>query len=289
MLSIKKILVPVDFSDASAGAVRHAVGLSRHFVAEIELLHVFQSMHFTAGALDGAYIPWIPEEMEQRARQELDRFLADELDGETVRRVFSEGDPARRIVEFAESEKVDLIAMPTRGYGPFRRFILGSVTAKVLHDAESPVWTGVHLAEAPTPEELRIQRVLCAVDLSEHSRTTLCWAARFAGEFGARLGIVHAAPALELAGPGSRYFVPEWRNTLISSAAKEIARLQQEVGTTAEVYVDCGDVETIAALAAKETSADILIIGRSPAKGRGRLRSNGYAIVRESPCPVISV
>ena len=51
-----------------------------------------------------------------------------------------------KIVELAhESPDQTVILMPTHGYGPFRRFILGSNTAKVLHDADCPVWTGVHL------------------------------------------------------------------------------------------------------------------------------------------------
>jgi len=44
--------------------------------------------------------------------------------------------------------------MPTHGLGGFRRFLLGSVTAKVLHDADCPVWTGVHLERAPHSKQL---------------------------------------------------------------------------------------------------------------------------------------
>jgi nucleotide-binding universal stress UspA family protein len=41
------------------------------------------------------------------------------------------------------------VDLPTHGLGAFRRSLIGSITAKVLHDAECPVWTGVHLAQAP--------------------------------------------------------------------------------------------------------------------------------------------
>jgi hypothetical protein len=60
---------------------------------------------------------------------------------------FAEGDPASIITEYAARNRVDLIMMPTHGYGTFRSLLLGSVTAKVLHDAECPVWTGVHTAD----------------------------------------------------------------------------------------------------------------------------------------------
>ena len=55
------------------------------------------------------------------------------------------GDPAKKIICFARETEIDLIMMPTRGGGTFRRFLLGSVTAKVLDDATCPVWTDAHL------------------------------------------------------------------------------------------------------------------------------------------------
>ena len=83
-----------------------------------------------------------------QAERDLNAFEPDALAGLNVRRLLLHGDPASKIVELAREEHVDLIAMPTHGYGPFRRFILGSNTAKVLHDADCPVWTGVHIEEA---------------------------------------------------------------------------------------------------------------------------------------------
>ena len=85
--------------------------------------------------------------------------------------------------------------MPTHGYGPFRRFLLGSVTAKVLHDAICPVWTGPHMESAPDYSTVRFQNIVCVIDLGLHSREVLCWAGGFAREFGARLSIVHAIPS----------------------------------------------------------------------------------------------
>ena len=58
--------------------------------------------------------------------------------------------------------------MPTHGYGIFRSMLLGSVTAKVLHDAACPVWTGVHVEETP-PNSAAFERILCAVDLTDKS------------------------------------------------------------------------------------------------------------------------
>src|SRR5205814_747204 len=126
----------------------------------------------------------------------------------TVRRVVFEGDPARDITAYAASEHCGLIVMPTHGYGPFRRFLLGSVTAKVLHDAICPVWTGPHMEHAPDYHTIAFERVACALDLGPHSRDVLCWAYRFAQEFGSRLIVLHAIPS-SATRLGGFYFDPD--------------------------------------------------------------------------------
>ena len=60
-----------------------------------------------------------------------------------------EGDASEVITKYAAEHGTDLIMMPTHGYGVFRGLLLGSVTAKVLHDAVCPVWTAVHVEETP--------------------------------------------------------------------------------------------------------------------------------------------
>jgi nucleotide-binding universal stress UspA family protein len=87
------------------------------------------------------------EEQQRRAQQDVAEFAAGELGHFRVHPLVFGGDPATAIVEKAHSECADLIVMATHG---FRRFILGSVTAKVLHDADCPVWTGAHLPAGET-------------------------------------------------------------------------------------------------------------------------------------------
>jgi len=174
--------------------------------------------------------------------------------------------------------------MPTHGYGAFRRFLLGSVTAKVLHDSECPVWTGAHLEPAPA-HEFAIRNVACAVDLSAHSRKTVQWAAQFATEFQAGLTLIHIAGVGPHAAGG--YMVePAWTEVLLHSATNDIAKLQKELGMNAKVAIESGEVPKTLDRAAKEAAADVLIIGRPSG---GRLRATGYAIIRESHISVSSV
>ena len=111
----------------------------------------------------------------------------DELRNLNVKRVLLYGDPAHEIVKYADSEKADLIVLPTHGYGPFRRFLLGSVTAKVLHDAQCPVWTGVHTEETARLDSVSFGRILCALDPWNSDDNALSWAWQFGCEIGAQV------------------------------------------------------------------------------------------------------
>ncbi len=290
MVPLSKILLPVDFSERCLGACRYAASLASHFKAEIVLLHVVEPLRYDFGELEfaGTVANDVMQGRMALARQQLDTYLAPELANARVSRVLVEGDPARQIVDYAHDQQAGLIAMPTHGYGPFRRFILGSVTAKVLHDADCPVLTGVHLEEAPDLATLALRTIVCAVDLGPQSRKTLCWASQMATEFGARLVLAHTVPCIE-ARPGE-YFDKGLADEVAGGARQELALLQQEMHAEAEIVVEGGDPPHAICRVAAEKKADLLVIGRGSAAGLfGRLRTNAYAIIRQSPCPVASV
>jgi nucleotide-binding universal stress UspA family protein len=279
MPSLTKILLPVDFSDRSAGAARYARCLAERCGSEIILVHALVPLHTEIGPdVAGAMLIDVYRGREEQAARELDNFMTAELSGIPTRRLVLHGDPATEIVNFAHSEKVGLIAMPTHGYGPFRRFILGSNTAKVLHDADCPVWTGVHLEQAPDVAHVAIPSILCAVDLGPHSSKTLVWAVWLQRQFQAHLTLMHAVAAHPDA-PGIQ-----------DAAREELQRLQLESAADADLLLETGEPARAICTAAARTGAHVVVIGRGSAAGNfGRLRTNSYAIIRQSPCPVVSV
>jgi nucleotide-binding universal stress UspA family protein len=274
-MKLSKILLPVDFSEQGAVAAQHAAALARHFGAGLVLLHVNPILVpsvTTPGDLSGTIDTGWVTALETQGRKELDSYRQADLGGLDVRKFVVTGDPAASIVEFAHREKPDLIVMPTHGYGPFRRFLLGSVTAKVLHDVEAPVWTGAHLQKT-SPEWKRIGRVICAIDLTT-AEPALMWAHGFASEFGAELIVVHA--------------VPEPEST--AQAREHIRCLQRKLSVAGEILIEEGNPAQVVQAAAIRRNADLVVIGRSPQEGvLGRLRTNAYSIVRDAPCPVVSV
>ncbi|MDP2997058.1 MAG: universal stress protein [Bryobacterales bacterium] len=290
MFSLAKIVLPVDFSERSLGAARYVEVLAGRFGSEVILLHVLPPPHYEFSALEvgGTMLNELFAARSAQLRSELDAFQEPELAHIRTRRLLLEGDPAKKIVEFAQNEKAGVIVMPTHGYGPFRRFILGSVTAKVLHDADCPVWTGVHLEQAPEASAIRFDRVLAGLDLGTQSPKTLRWAAEMAAQCGARLTIVHAAVCG--ATPAGAPAEGDWARQIKERALDEVEALKRTLGVEAEVVVETGDPPHVVCALAKRLPAELLVIGRGSAAGVfGRLRTNAYAIIRQSPCPVVSV
>jgi nucleotide-binding universal stress UspA family protein len=152
------------------------------------------------------------------------------------------------------------------------RLLLGSVAAKVLYETQCPVWTAGHMEAAP-PEAFSICRVLCSVDLTPHNRHTLTRAAEMAAAVDAELTLVHVTSSVESFGPGGSRINAEWKKTIVGIVTKEIAGLQQAVGTKAEVIIHSGNVPQLLNRAAEQTKADVLVIGHIP--GRSHLGDNG--------------
>ena len=172
---MNKILLPVDFPNVPLGVVHQAAFLARHFHSEIILLHVVAPLSFPAGVLesgDELTARDLHAHIVLRAQKDLDQALRPELEGIVVKRLLLKGDPPREIVQTARDEKVSLIVMSRHSHGSFYRFLLGSVAAKVLHDSVCPIWTDTYREEA-LEREFAIRNILCAVDMSSHSRNTV--------------------------------------------------------------------------------------------------------------------
>jgi nucleotide-binding universal stress UspA family protein len=288
MPNVQKILLPVDFPNASLGVLHQAAILARHFHSEIVMLHVVTAQSQAAGVPEDArrFANWdLLAEIFRRTETNLGQTLESELRGLAIRCVLLKGDRVEAILQTAQVEKADLIMMPSHGF-VFNRFLLGSVTAKVLYGTECPVWTSAHVEGSPAPE-FAIHSVLCAVDLSPRSPQVVSWAAQLAGEFGASLILTHVTASVELWGPGGTYINPKWKKELVSDASQHLAELRQDLGVNADVFVGSGDVPKILSQAVKQTTADLLVTECYPYGGN--LRIHGYAIICAVPIPVLSV
>jgi nucleotide-binding universal stress UspA family protein len=288
MLTIKKILLPVDFPIGPPGIFHQAATLARHFYSEMVMLHVVTPRSQAAGVPQDTSqsTGWnLLTEIIKEAQKQQDQALEAELRDLTIRSVLGGGDPAWTIVNTSEKEKADLIMMPSYG-STFEQFLLGSVAAKVLSRAECPVWTGAH-AEGSQVQKFAVHNILCAVDLGPRSKDVLSWAAPLAAEFGARLTLAHITASVEFWGPGGLYVNQEWKTALVDDASQRMAKLQQETGIKGEVFIGSGDVPKGLSQAAAETKADLLVTGCYPYGTH--LRTHGYAIICAVPIPILNI
>jgi nucleotide-binding universal stress UspA family protein len=287
MFVIKHILFPVDFSARTCGAVPFVTAMAERFGARVTLMGVAPPIPY-GGMVDPSGLAMMdPEDLRDDLQARLDRTYAKEFANLPVQRIAEVGDPAELITQFAHSEGVDLIMMPTHGYGPFRRLLLGSVTAKVLHDAQCPVWTGAHM-EQPMPDHVHCRSILCAVDGTPKSTPVMEWASQFSKEAGATLRLVHAIPAVETW--PARQSDLEFERVLRKDASERIERLKSSVSIEAPVSIVMGNIAESVRDEARRHAADLIVIGRGVLDETfGRLRTHAYGIIRQATCPVISV
>src|SRR5580698_5914843 len=160
MPAFSHILFPVDFSSRAEAALPIVISWAQRFHAKVTLLHTIQIPLTAYGRPDDYPVMVDTEAIDASARKRLDEVVFPGAE-----RAVKVGDPAFEIVEYAKANGVDLIMMPTHGYGTFRSLLLGSVAAKVLHDAQCPVWTSAHLEEIPVETRSEIHSILCAIEL----------------------------------------------------------------------------------------------------------------------------
>jgi len=288
MLAIKHILFPVDFSERSCGAAHFVRAMATRFGAKITLISALPPLWQTGIGDAGATIPVDMDELHRDLEARLSSAFVREFDGIQVQRVVEIGDPAAVITRFAHTEGADLIMMPTHGYGPFRSLLLGSVTAKVLHDAECPVWTATHVDEPLSLRHMSGGNLLCAVDGTPKSVPLVAWAAEYARITGATLQMVHAVSGF--VGWPERQLDGEFPEKLRTDARASIDRLQRASGVALPLCVGVGEVAGVVREEAERHDSHLILIGRGILhETMGRLRTHSYGIIRHAPCPVLSV
>ncbi len=139
--TIKKVLVPIDFSDYSKSALRYAVNFSKFFNAEIILIYVVEPviypLDFSMGQIA---MPSFNTEWDKRAKEELDKLAKKEINS-SVKTIIKTGKAFLEIVETAKEEDIDLIIIATHGHTGVEHLIFGSTAEKVVRKAPCPVLT----------------------------------------------------------------------------------------------------------------------------------------------------
>jgi len=286
MFPFRKILFPVDYSEPCEAVVPYVQELVERFSSDLTLVHAYgaEALAYTELAL---VTPALAEEARAREEQCLPEFARKMFPGRHVESFAEMGEAGSVIHKVVQHQGTDLVMLATHGRGPIRRFLLGSVAAKVLHDISAAVWTGTGFTLSDHKPKIPYKSVLCAIDDSDEAAAVLTAAAAFALNYQARLWLVQV---IEMPPATVEVDFTPYKKDIMDAADSRLRELKTQLGIDAHHAVIDGRVAYDVNEEAVRRKADLIIIGRGRIQGTfSRLWSHAYPVIRESPCPVLSI
>ena len=299
---IARILCPIDFSECSELALKHAAAVARWYGAHLRVLHVFAvappvSMLPPLASPPPAFT--LTADDRQQVLNHMRQLAARACGHDTAELVVQEsGNVAVEIHDQALAWPADLLVMGNHGHSGVTRLVLGSVAEKVLRIANSPVLVVPHHAATPVPPgDIEFDRILCAIDFSKGSLAALSYALSLGAEAGAHVTLLNT---IEMP--------PELRETPMShdlnvdtvrarAEASQLERLEALIPFAVRDYcaVESTVVEGKASREILRQAAarqcDLIVMG---VQGRSAMSlavfgSNAQDVIREAKCPVLLV
>ena len=142
MAEIKRILFPVDFTEASERVARYARLFAEKFGARLYVVFIVEDLMRYAGF----YVPHtalekLEKELFEGAQKRMEKFIEEHLSGLSAEPLVLSGEVAEKICEVARKKEIDLIVMGTHGRRGLEKALFGSVAEKVVKTAPCPVLT----------------------------------------------------------------------------------------------------------------------------------------------------
>jgi nucleotide-binding universal stress UspA family protein len=289
-----RILLATDGSREAELAAKSALGLAKQTGSELHVVHVLALPLDTQDP--SSFQPEVRRQLEKRTRERLEELVGgiEAQGGEVAGSHLGVGRPDAEIIDQAEEIGAGLTVMGSRGVGPIRRALTGSVSESVVRHAHCPVM--VVRGEAvvfPT-------QILLATDGSEEATLASSTAADLASGTDSDLHVVYVEPASYV------YEMAEWEASRadmrdeLERAAKEMAesRLKEQLqkieeagaqiaGTHARVGFPDAEIVGLAG----RLGAGLIVMG---SRGHGPLKralmgSVSDSVVRHASCPILVV
>ena len=296
MIRIRHVLCPVDFSPFARRALDHALVLARWYEAELTVLHVSPLMPTLFGMEPAVSAATLAPFDREALGRELLGFVGETANATPAPQLLVRSGPAAAtILDYAAEHETDLIVLGTHGRSGFERFMLGSVTDKVVRRARCPVLTVPRRAsDGPAPP--LFSRILCAVDFSPASDQAARYALSLAQEAKGRLTMLHVVEWLPdhsfAKYPG--FDVDHFRKSVLRDArARAEALVPEEAQAWCEIdtRIVCGKPYQEITRIAQNDFADLVVLGVHGHGPVDRLLfgSTPQQVVRLAQCPVLTV
>jgi nucleotide-binding universal stress UspA family protein len=278
-MEIKRILAPTDFSELATRSLEYAVELAKRTGAELVVMYAdpFRPPpHFTSDQMDDLVASL--DRNRAAAKRELELYTERTVGAGVLRRtIVVEDTPASAIVKTAEELDVDVIVMGTHGRGGFNRFLLGSVSERVLHETSRPLLT-VRETSAPAAGAPARPRVLCPVNFTEAAHAALDVAVSFSNVLHADLVVLHVAEDDSEASRRMSEQVNAWvpPDRLRTSADRLVLE-----GNAAEKVIEY----------ARDHQVDLIVLGARHRRfgDTSVLGTTAVRVTRHAPIPVLTV
>lgn len=290
----KRILVPVDFSEASDAALEYAIGLASRLDAQLDLLHAYG----VPARAFASYGVTLPEEVGTAVREAASGKLLEALQkaqqsGVSADMHIEEAAPVAAITSATERLGVDWVVMATRGLSGVKHALLGSVAERILRASRCPVMTVKERRKDSAA--LRLSRIVIPMDLSPASRHALDLARELAATVGpSELSLVYAfemPPAFaSIAARGADEVIAEVTRVARRELDQLVAEISDE-GLSVSHRLTQGSPDQVIVDAARREGADLIVMGTHGRTGLAQLVLGSVAqkVVRNSPCPTVTV
>jgi len=264
MTSRPSVLCPIDFSDASRGALRYAAALAEYLKAELTVVTVTDPLLTEAAELSSS-VAQLPEAV----RKELYRFCEDTFDHAVdckgIRFEVATGKPAVEILRLAHERPADVIVMSTHGLTGVRKLFFGSTTERVLRETTVPILMTPAHDHGPTrldDVKRAVRRVLVPVDLTPATFDQVASVQKVAAALDAPVLLAHVVEPVRFAVSG----LPHLPNIDVERRFRAEKALAEIVFTIPpklqpEALIAYGDPAEEIAKVARDRNIGLIVIG----------------------------
>lgn len=278
-IAFKNILFLTDFSEASEPALAYAVGLARHYNANLFPAHAAEPIILSETA-DANVLDEIIENSHKRLNA-----LVKSSDVK-VHTLFERGDIETVFPRWIAENGIDLVVIGTHARHGVSRLLLGSTAEFIFRNAPCPVLTvGPHVAFRPF-HGFMAEKVLFPTDLGPHAEFASTYALSFAKETNGEVIFMHIVTLDET-------FQVD-RTGMVDKAKDQVAALIPSDASTwckPEMIVDIGDPATEILGYAEKERPDLIVLGLPKDKKFSTHFASGvtYNVVAGAPCPVLTI
>jgi nucleotide-binding universal stress UspA family protein len=285
-LFFKNILVATDFSPASDQAVEYAASLARRYGSAIYLTHVV--------TLDGyplvspEYAAMSMEKKHAEVQTNFRQILkSGEFTGIPFKTVAKEGNLWPIVEESIKTFDIDLVIVGTHGAGAVEKMLIGSGAEEIFRKAKVPVLTIGPVTPKEPWYEMEFKNILFATDFGKSTEREAECAFSLAQEHRSRLTLLHVFPHPEAYGKEAS--IEMEHNFYVQ--LRELVPVATKMHCKVEVRVVFGEPTEQILRIAKETNAELIVMGAKARKGlAGNVpHTKAYRLVCEAHCPVLTI